>query len=553
MIFFTLIFFLDVALDLSPAQICSCYPATTVTTSTRIVASTVVFTSTVILTSTSTVSSASSAVSSASSTTSSISATPTLSSSATPTSPTFVEGYTFVSCYSEPPSGGRALTAASNGSAGNIENCAFFCYLTGKYQYFGVEYYGECYFGNSLATGSVPYFGCGYPCDLNASESCGGSNVLDLYNLTDLSVAPTLPPPATIPLSSGGYNFDGCYHEPPLGARALTHSSNLNAGSVDACAAFCSLPENRNTPLFGVEYFGQSDTSIVLLTRQLGTFCSGTYTMSYSYLGYSTGGNSGCTILTEIAGVAGTANTLSVEGDIINPKTGEAPQNYAVESYAFTVTGPLAGGEEQKFYASFGCSNSSVDSGIQVVNFTLSFMGGDIAVYANSEADKKTLEEKRDWVKALGFSATMVQKTFPVVAHGIRVGLNTENPEATAKELMRQNEMKHPGLVLTSRRWHTDFAVRALSRGTLNTNARNSVKRRKWFSASTVIDSAIMLGHAGINPSAGSVERNTSVVAAQREDALQKISIAQIAKNQDMVHGTSRDATNGRHRWKWRR
>ncbi|MCJ1360451.1 MAG: hypothetical protein MMC33_010456 [Icmadophila ericetorum] len=27
---------------------------------------------------------------------------------------------------------------------------------------------------------------------------------------------------------------------------------------------------------------------------------------------------------------------------------------------------------------------------------------GDIAVYANSEADKKTLEEKRDWVKALG-------------------------------------------------------------------------------------------------------------------------------------------------------
>ncbi|MCJ1359710.1 MAG: hypothetical protein MMC33_009712 [Icmadophila ericetorum] len=59
--------------------------------------------------------------------------------------------------------------------------------------------------------------------------------------------------------------------------------------------------------------------------------------------------------------------------------------------------------------------------------------------------------------------------------------------------------------------------------------------------------------HAGINPSAGSVERNTSVVAAQREDTLLKISIAQIAKSQDMVHGTSRDATNGRHRRKRRR
>ena len=52
--------------------------------------------------------------------------------------------------------------------------------------YWGVEYGGECYCGNSFAAGSVtaPDSDCSFLCPGNSLEYCGAGNRLSTYVLT---------------------------------------------------------------------------------------------------------------------------------------------------------------------------------------------------------------------------------------------------------------------------------------------------------------------------------------------------------------------------------
>ena len=175
----------------------------------------------------------------------------------TTTVPMVAGAYTFVGCYSESTGNARALTGASNFSSKSVDNCAAFCTANGATKFFGIEYYGQCFCGNSLDSTSVPSTGCNYPCDLNSTQVCGGNGVLDLYELSNLlstttstTATPTPTAPATVQ-KINGWSYTGCYTEGTNG-RALSGLENPVPGSnnsIEACGAACS-----GFQYFGVEY-----------------------------------------------------------------------------------------------------------------------------------------------------------------------------------------------------------------------------------------------------------------------------------------------------------
>lgn len=86
-------------------------------------------------------------------------------------------------CYSEPP-GGRALDRVLSSPLMTTRKCLVVCGY-GSYAYAGLQYGSECWCGNELHAGAEPSYGaCTIPCSGNASDTCGGSDALNLYNST---------------------------------------------------------------------------------------------------------------------------------------------------------------------------------------------------------------------------------------------------------------------------------------------------------------------------------------------------------------------------------
>ncbi|RDL39745.1 uncharacterized protein BP5553_04085 [Venustampulla echinocandica] len=243
---------------------------------------------------TSTSSSSSSTAESSSSTSSSLTSSSTsTSATSTPTlgvKPT-IGAYTFQGCYTE-GTGVRALSGASFYSYPDmtLEMCATNC---AGFTYWGVEYGGECYCGNTLdATSTMAALNdCNFICPGNSYEYCGAGNRLELYKLTSAisstssissstkssssstaptssssSTSPTEPPttstssssvsstevstssstsPSASPTlhivpSAGPYKYLGCYTEGE-GVRALGSASYpSDTQTIEACAAACA-------------------------------------------------------------------------------------------------------------------------------------------------------------------------------------------------------------------------------------------------------------------------------------------------------------------------
>ncbi|KAL8656949.1 MAG: hypothetical protein Q9226_002407 [Calogaya cf. arnoldii] len=156
--------------------------------------------------------------------------------------PTTPSTYKAEGCYTEATKG-RALTGKTYyDDAMTTAKCASAC---ASFDFFGLEYYRECYCGNKLQSGSVaaPSNECNRPCTGDKSEICGGDNRLNLYTF---GTGTAVTPPVSTPK---GYAFDGCFTEATRG-RALTSSVYYdNQMTVDRCAAVC-----KGSTLFGVEY-----------------------------------------------------------------------------------------------------------------------------------------------------------------------------------------------------------------------------------------------------------------------------------------------------------
>ena len=90
---------------------------------------------------------------------------------------------------------GRVLNGANYKDFSGLtkENCATFCSLRG-YAFGGVEYSSECYCGTSAPIANT--YGCDYPCSGDKSQTCGGSNAIEVFALKYAKdvVNPTLLP-----------------------------------------------------------------------------------------------------------------------------------------------------------------------------------------------------------------------------------------------------------------------------------------------------------------------------------------------------------------------
>ncbi|KAL9602500.1 MAG: hypothetical protein Q9219_001794 [cf. Caloplaca sp. 3 TL-2023] len=198
----------------------------------------------------------------------------------TPTNPTTPTGgptnapaigdYGYLGCYTE-GTNGRALGGKINpvgGATLTNELCAAACQ---GYTYFGTEYSGECYCGNTLGTGAVlapggadpTANGCSMKCNGNATQYCGGANRLTIYKLNATSTTtgtasstatPTAPAGPAIKNTVGTWSYNGCYTEGTNG-RALGGLQNPVAGAtltLEKCASACA-----GYTYFGTEYSGE--------------------------------------------------------------------------------------------------------------------------------------------------------------------------------------------------------------------------------------------------------------------------------------------------------
>jgi hypothetical protein len=145
-----------------------------------------------------------------------------------------------------------------------LESCATFCK---SYKYFGTEYGGECYCGDSLApsSASAPLADCNMVCTGNALEYCGAGNRLELYiknstassssGTTATATTTAAPPPsgptqpATVSVAGATWNWKNCYTEATAGRALSSTSYAADDVSLESCATFCGAYS-----YFGTEY-----------------------------------------------------------------------------------------------------------------------------------------------------------------------------------------------------------------------------------------------------------------------------------------------------------
>ncbi|KAL8855001.1 MAG: hypothetical protein Q9221_000197 [Calogaya cf. arnoldii] len=215
--------------------------------------------------------------------TSTLSATGSISASATATVPAgpaiknTINTWGYYGCMTE-ATNGRALSGLLNpvgGATLTLELCAAAC---AGYTYFGTEYSGECYCGNSFGAGSIlanggndaAASGCSMLCNGDKLEYCGGPNRLSTYKANSTltsssssvstsansSTTPTLATSSSITTTGSISTSAGSSTTPTL----ATSSSITTTGDISTSASSSAAP-TRTSPitvqtLAGYTYLG---------------------------------------------------------------------------------------------------------------------------------------------------------------------------------------------------------------------------------------------------------------------------------------------------------
>ncbi|KAH8200280.1 hypothetical protein TruAng_005553 [Truncatella angustata] len=153
-----------------------------------------------------------------------------------------VGSYALVGCWME-GTGTRALSAKSTSSPDSmtLESCAAFC---SAYHYFGTEYGGECYCGNSLASSSTnaSLSDCSMSCTGNQYQYCGAGSRLELY-FSNSTNGPSQP--ATVGIDEK-WMWDGCRTEANSSRALVSKTTSSDDLTLETCAESCT----------GFKYFG---------------------------------------------------------------------------------------------------------------------------------------------------------------------------------------------------------------------------------------------------------------------------------------------------------
>lgn len=181
-------------------------------------------------------------------------------------------GWASIGCFSDAGPDARTLTYAQGVPAGpdgmTVESCTSSC-QAGGFALAGVEYSHECYCGNSFSNGGTQQkdmSGCNMPCAGNASEYCGGSNRLNVYNFNNTFPASAIPTagvsasstqsaPASASTSAvPNWAYLGCYTDATHTRTLLNVQAANNAPTVETCISACA---QGGYTLAGVEYGGE--------------------------------------------------------------------------------------------------------------------------------------------------------------------------------------------------------------------------------------------------------------------------------------------------------
>lgn len=154
-----------------------------------------------------------------------------------------------IGCYSDSTELRTLSNVTTDWDGMTVEKCTA---IAKDYKYAGVEYYGECHYGNSLSPITKIASGCNTPCAGNHAQLCGGTNLLNLYE-NSAYVPPA--PPAVINPGVGSFRSLGCFTD-STNARGLELiSTDWNGMTVAACATIA-----KDYKFMGVEYYGYVTT-----------------------------------------------------------------------------------------------------------------------------------------------------------------------------------------------------------------------------------------------------------------------------------------------------
>lgn len=184
------------------------------------------------------------------------STTSTTSAPPTPTGPITVQTlarWTYLGCYSE-ATNSRALTGLGNPAAAvpvTVESCSAAC---SKYTYFGVEYSGECYCGNSINAGSNLVGGatpdvtmCNMLCKGNATEYCGGPSRLNMYEVAAVVSSST----STTSTSTSSTSIITSSTIGNLSTTATSTSTSTSGSSSSSSSSSISISSSISTSTSG--------------------------------------------------------------------------------------------------------------------------------------------------------------------------------------------------------------------------------------------------------------------------------------------------------------
>jgi hypothetical protein len=152
---------------------------------------------------------------------------------------------TVSSCYTDDPSARALHHLAIRDDTVTVSKCLDACEADG-FALAGVEYYNECWCGNSIQYDNHPQsiFNCQYPCAGDPHQLCGGSNSMIIYQR---GIPYTVGPVTTLVQSYNNYHLTQCWQDDKYlfgGQRLLQNEPNpplpheevTVQKCIDACA-----------------------------------------------------------------------------------------------------------------------------------------------------------------------------------------------------------------------------------------------------------------------------------------------------------------------------
>ncbi|KAF8264818.1 WSC domain-containing protein [Lactarius quietus] len=146
-------------------------------------------------------------------------------------------GWSSLGCYTDSPEK-RTLTAGGypNPTGMSVEQCISICQYVRNTVYAGVENGVDCYCGNVLTSGAAtaPASDCNTPCAGNSTETCGGSNSLNLY----WNGHPPPPQPTIVQNVDNEWGVEACFNDSTT-ARTLSAQVSVQGGPYNNTVRNC--------------------------------------------------------------------------------------------------------------------------------------------------------------------------------------------------------------------------------------------------------------------------------------------------------------------------